>query len=258
LQKKYIAYLVLLTGWICFCYWLYAKELLPRFLGTQKDSPWPIHVEDLKYPLAFNWGSAIPIAGEGYEEWVRDIENIDSTVDVIFIKGYYFRDEQGSMPLDESLAHQRVNNLLTLINVPQERIMVQVLPQEINADVRSIPFEAIGVERIALKNILRTSGDTIELCFPIKDSLLLPPLLLNRLEAYLDKYADRQDSLTSIVGIADGSGIAESADVALDRAIIVQRVLIDKGWKGDRIRLSTGQRSNAQTIRNRCVIIYFE
>lgn len=215
-------------------------------------------IKGLKYPLAFNWASDMPLAGEGYNDWLKDMEQSDSTTGTMIITGFYFRDEQGSIPLDEALAHQRVNNVLKLVKVPLDRIMIQVLPQEINADVRSNPFEAISMERIALSNLLQIAGDTIEMCFPIKDSLILPPLVLNRLDAWLDQHADRKDSLTYIVGIADGGGIAESADIALDRAIVVERVLVAKGWKAEQIHLSTGQRSSPHAIRNRCVIIYFE
>jgi len=58
--------------------------------------------------------------------------------------------------------------------------------------------------------------------------------------------------------IADGSGIAESADMALERAIVIQKRLMNNGWKEDQINLSTGQRNNPLAIRNRCVIVYFE
>ncbi len=257
MQKKYIAYLALLAGWIVFCYWLYAKELFPRFHGF-KETTGIQRIKDLKYPIAFNWASDIPLAGEGYEDWVKDFEQSDSTIGAMIITGFYFRDEQSSILLDETMAHRRVENILKLVKVHTDRVMIQLLPQEINADVRSNPFEAISMERISLSNLLQIAGDTIEMCFPIKDTLILPPLVLNRLDAWLDQHADRQDSLTFIVGIADGGGIAESADIALDRAIVVERVLVAKGWKAEQIHLSTGQRSSPHAIRNRCVIIYFE
>ncbi len=257
MQKKYIAYLVLLAGWIVFCYWLYANELFPRF-HEKKETSGIQHIKDLKYPIAFNWASDIPIAGEGYEDWLNDVEKVDSSMGALIITGFYFRDEQGSIPLDEALAQQRVKNILQLMKVPLDKILIQTLPQEINADVRSNPFKAIGIERIAQPNLLRIAGDTIEMCFPIKDSLILPPFVLHELNAWLDEHAERKDSLTYIVGTADGGGIAESADIALDRAIVVQRVLVAKGWKGEQIHLSTGQRSSSYAIRNRCVIIYFE
>lgn len=257
MQKKYIAYLALLAGWIVFCYWLYAKELFPRFHG-RKETTGIKRIKDLKSPIAFKWASDIPLAGEGYEDWLNDIQHADSATGALIITGYYFLDEQDSIPLDEALAHQRVQNILKLVKVPGDLVMVRVLPKEIDADVRSNPFEAIGLERIAMSNLLRIAGDTIEMCFPIKDSLILPPLVLNRLDAWLDAHADRKDSLTYIVGIADGGGIAESADVALDRAIVVQRILVAKGWKAEQIHLSTGQRSSPYALRNRCVIIHFE
>lgn len=252
-----MAYLALLAGWIGFCYWLYAKEVLPR-MEEKHDPGGPEKVENLKYPVAFRWGSDIPLAGEGYKDWITEAETADSLTGVIIIKGFFFLDEEPTIKLDEELAKQRVKNILQSLHVPDDKVMVQVLPQEINADVRSYPFEAIGIERVALKNILHSEGDTLELCFPLKDSLILPPIILNKLAAWLDLHSEMKDSFTNVVGIADGSGIAESADMALDRAIVVQRVLIAKGWNGENIHLSTGQRSSPHPLRNRCVIIYFE
>ena len=257
MQKKYLAYLVLLAGWIGFCYWLYAEELLPRLQGID-DRSYPARVRDLKLPLAFNWGSAKPLAGEGYKEWLDDIEKVDSLRDILIIKGYYFRDEQGSIPLDEVLAHQRVDSFLKVTGLPLDKVLVQVLPREINADVRSSPFEAIELERIALNNVLRLSGDTIELCFPLKDSFNLPPLLLKRLDAWLDKHSGQQEDQYAIIGIADGSGIAESSDQGLDRAIWFHKLLKEKGWTNEHIRLSSGQRTNPNPIRNRCIIMFKE
>ncbi|MEO6132911.1 MAG: hypothetical protein ABIQ02_13760, partial [Saprospiraceae bacterium] len=202
--------------------------------------------------------SAIPLAGEGYEDWISELNKVDSLTGIIIVKGFFFLDEKESITFDEVLAHQRVNNVLKLLKIPADIIMVQVLPQEINADVRSNPFESISFERLALKNILHSAGDTIELCFPLKDSLTLPPALFHALGSWLDKRAERKDSQTYVVGIADGSGIAESADMALDRAILIQRVMIENGWPGERIHLSTGQRSSPHPIRNRCVIVYFK
>lgn len=222
------------------------------------DSDGPEKVENLKYPVAFRWASDIPLAGEDYKDWIADVEAVDSSTDVVIIKGYFFRDEEASIKLDEELAHRRVKNLLQSLHVPSDKIMVQVLPQEINADDRSYPFEAISIDRVALKNILHSEGDTLELCFPLKDSLTLPPILLNKMDDWLDRHSEMKDRFTNVVGIADGSGIAESADMALDRAIVIQRVLMAKGWKGENIHLSTGQRSSPHPLRNRCVIIYFE
>jgi hypothetical protein len=78
------------------------------------------------------------------------------------------------------------------------------------------------------------------------------------LDIWLSKHADQKNSQSAIVGIADGSGIVESADVAMDRALYMQKELIKNGWMEDHIHLSAGQRSDPLAIRNRCVIIYKE
>ena len=257
MKKKFLAYLALLAGWIIFCYWLYAKELFPR-LHRLQETTWPLKKEDLKLPLAFTWGSEIPLAGQGYEDWVRDLGKVDSLNEVLIVTGFFFRDERESVLLGEGLAGKRVEQVLKLIRVSKDRVMVRLLPKEINADVRSNPFEAIGVERIKIGDIFRLSGDTIELCFPVKDSLQFPPLLANRLDEWISNHVGEQEEKYSIVGIADGSGIAESADMALERAIFIQRLMVRNGWKEEQLRLTTGQRNNAHAIRNRCVIVYKE
>jgi hypothetical protein len=257
LKKKYLAYLALLAGWIIFCYWLYAKELFPRFHG-QEETNAPLFIKDLALPLAFNWGSDAPLAGKGWDEWIEGVKKADSLKSVFIITGFYFRDEEISILLDEALARSRVDRLVQIAKLNPERTMVRVMPQEINADVKSNPFEAIGIEQIALSDVLRLAGDTLEMCFPLKDSFDLPPFLLNRVDAWLDSHSAKKDGQCFVVGIADGSGIAESADVALDRAEVIKKVMIENGWKEEHIQLSTGQRDNPRAVRNRCVIVYFE
>ena len=148
LKKKYLLFLALLAGWIIFCYWLYAKEVSPRFHGKE-DTSGLEHVKDLNLPLAFNWDSDIPLAGKGYKAWIDEIEKEDTIGKILIIQGYYFRDEEGSIPLDEALARRRVENVLKLIKVSNDNVMVQVLPQEINSDVRTRPFEAISILLLA-------------------------------------------------------------------------------------------------------------
>lgn len=257
LKKKYLAYLALLAVWIVFCYWLYAKELFPRFHGKQ-DTPGFVYVKDLNLPLAFNWDSDIPLTGNGFKAWIKEIEKEDTIEGIMIIQGYYFRDEEGSIPLDEALAKRRIENVLKLIKVSSNRVMIQVLPQEINADVRTKPFEAINITQMALADIMHVAGDTLELCFPIKDSLNFPPLIVNRLDAWLNRHSGQREGKAFVIGIADGSGIAESADMALDRAIVIQNQMLKNGWKAENIQLSTGQRTSPRAIRNRCAIVFME
>jgi hypothetical protein len=186
------------------------------------------------------------------------LEAIDSVHGILIIKGYYFRDEEGSIPLDEALARRRVEHVLQSVGISGNKIMVQVLPKEINADVRTNPFEALEVEPIGLSEVYHVSGDSVEICFPIKDSLNLPPFLWNKLNDWMSKHSDQKASDVFVVGIADGSGIAESSDMALVRAILVQKKMVNSGWSENKIHLSTGQRNNPLVIRNRCVIVFIE
>jgi hypothetical protein len=255
LKKKYVAYLVLLAGWIGFCYWLFAKEIWPRYQRVT-DSSGLEHVRDLEFPLAFAWGSDIPLAGKGYGSWLRDMREMDTTGLIWIMKGYYFLDEKGSVEEDEQLALSRIDQVVDLIGIPKDRILFQLLQQEINADVRQRPFEATGMERFYVSDLYHLSGDTLELCFPLKDSLTLPPLLWYKLDEWLSRHSKQMDEVTRIVGIADGSGIAESSDIALDRAIIAKERMKENGWDENKINLSTGQRSKTKAVQNRCVIIF--
>jgi hypothetical protein len=88
--------------------------------------------------------------------------------------------------------------------------------------------------------------------------LKLPQICLDRMNGWIDRSSDQKDRILNIVGTADGSGIAEPMDIAMDRALSIKKLFIDKGWKEENIQLSTGQRNHPLTLRNRCVVVYFE
>jgi hypothetical protein len=257
LTKKYLAYIALLAGWICFCYWLYAKGISPQFREAQEKS-WPGYSKDLPYPLNFRWGSDSPLAGPGFGELKRQYHRIDSSEEILIVRGYYFRDEADSVITVQELGYRRIHNALKYLDVNENRILTEVLPQEINADVRSNPFEAVRFEPILFSQVMSMKGDTLEMCFPLKDSIALPPICYDRLENWSRKYDRKKDSILHIVGTADGTGITESADMALERALNISDKLIKKGWSEEKIQLSTGQRNHPLTLRNRCVVVYFE
>ena len=148
--------------------------------------------------------------------------------------------------------------MLDYHQISKDRMMTRVSVQEISADVRSNPFEALRFERIAVADILSITDDTIEICFPLKDSLVIPQVCTNRVIRWFNKASKNKVSIVHVVGTADGSGIAEPADIALDRALIIKKIILNAGWKEEQIQLSTGQRNHPLALQNRGVVVYFE
>jgi hypothetical protein len=257
LRRKYLAYIALLAGWLVFCYWLYAKEIYPR-LHKAQGTPWPVFDKELMMPLAFTWGSDIPHAGKGFEEWIRNIHIADSSGQILVLKGYYFRDEMNSLEKGKVLARQRVDRMIEYLALNRERVILEILPGEIISDVRSRPFKAFDVEAFPSESIIRCTLDTMEVCFPIKDSVSLPSLVSDTVDGWIEQHSAGKGDTAFLVGIADATGIAESADMAWDRAVSIKERFLANGWNEDLIRISTGQRNLGQYVKNRCVIVYFE
>jgi hypothetical protein len=249
--------MALLAGWICFCYWLYADGIAPRLHGSREKS-WPAYSDDIPFPLAFNWASDVPLAGLGYGDYKSQFDDLDSLDEILIITGFYFRDEALTIGALQDLGRRRIKAMLEYQPIPKERMMMQVSVQEISADVRSNPFEAVRFERIPVADMLSITDDTMEICFPVRDSLLIPKVCADRITRWIDKLSKHKESIVHVVGTADGSGIAEPADIALDRALIIKRIILNAGWKEENIQLSTGQRNHPLALQNRCVVVYFE
>jgi len=246
----------LLAGWLCFCYWLYAKGIYPRLHGQEKS--WPTYSADIPFPLAFTWTSDIPLAGLGFGELKSRFADLDSTDAMVIARGYYFRDEADSIAQLQQLGRKRIESALDYISIDHKRLVTEVLSQEVNGDVRSRPFEAVRFERIPLKEIVVMEDDTFELCYPLKDSMNLPSECYHRLNSWIDKHAKKNERLMHVVGTADATGIAESSEQGFERAIAIKHKLMVIGWTDEHIQISTGQRNHPLTLRNRCVVIYFE
>lgn len=257
LIKRYLAYIALLAGWLFFCYWLYARELYPRFHPVE-GTTWPVFDENLKMPFAFTWRSDIPLAGKGFEEWTNGIKNVDSSGNILIIRGFYFRDEAETLEKGKKLGLRRARRLIEYLQLSENKTMTEVLPHELDADARATPFEAIDYEELFFNDLLKSSMDTMDICFPLKDSFELPFILDEQLNTWIKSHVTEKESMTYVIGTADGSGIAEAADVAWERALVVKKKLIANGWEDDKINISTGQRSSTQSVSNRCVVIYFE
>lgn len=249
--------MALLAGWICFCYWLYADGIAPRLHGPREKS-WPEYSEDIPFPLAFNWASDVPLAGLGYGDFKTGFTDLDSTDEILIITGFYFRDEAATMRDLQDLGRRRISGMLDYHQITKDRMMTQVSVQEITADVRSNSFEAVRFERIPVADMMSISDDTMEICFPLKDSLMIPQVCTDRIIRWFNKASKNKESIVHVVGTADGSGIAEPADIALDRALVIKKIILNAGWKEEQIQLSTGQRNHPLTLQNRCVVVYFE
>jgi hypothetical protein len=215
-------------------------------------------MDSLKIPLAFSWGSDIPLAGKGFDAWKAQFSQVDSTGSIVIWTGYYFKDE-AEMPTDQvDLGLKRVKKVLSFLNLDRKRILIRSLPQEINADVKSYPFSAVEFEKYSEEDILSYTGDTAQVCFPIADSLLIPEISLEKLDQWISAQSRRNEDEMFLIGTADGTGIAESSDVAVDRAEMIKARWLKAGWNEESIHFTTGQRNNSYALQNRCVIIYFE
>ena len=257
LKGKYLAYFVLLAGWTWFCYWLISHGI-GSALHSAKPEAYPVRTEGLTLPLAFTWGSDIPLAGLGFDAWKQQFRGLDSTGTIVVWKGFYFKDEAENPEHQVDLGLRRVKNVLSFLDLNNKRIMIESVPQEINADVKSNPFAAIAFEKFAEGEVLSFSGDTAQICFPMADSLLLPAISLEKLDRWRAGLAGKKENEIFLVGTADGTGIAESSDIATDRAEMIKDRWIKTGWKEESIHVSTGQRNSPHTLQNRCVVIYFE
>lgn len=257
MNKRNLAYIALLAVWLCFSYWLYADRIGPRIHQHQETS-WPAYSEDLPYPLAYLWASDIPIAGDGFGELKAIIEKIDSTEEILLIRGFYFMDELDSINQLDELAHHRIDHFLQYVDISEKKIVREVSVQPVRADVKSNPFEAIRFERLRYSELINSRQDTFEVCFPLKDSLRLPQICTDSLVSWIKHKINDDSGQLHIIGTADGSGVAESSDVALERAWYVKEQLLNNGWEEVQLVLSSGQRNHPHTLRNRCVIVYFE
>jgi hypothetical protein len=235
---------------------LYAKGIYPRIHGQEKS--WPAYSVDIPFPLAFTWSSDVPLAGLGFGEVKSKYVDIDSTDAMVIVRGYYFRDEADSIFHLQQLGRKRIESALNYIAIDHRRVVTEVLPQEVNGDVRSKPFEAVRFERIPMKEIVMMSNDTFEICFPLKDSMSLPVECYHRLNSWIVKHAKKNERILHVVGTADATGIVESSEQGFERAISIKHKLMAIGWTDDHILISTGQRNQPLTLRNRCVVIYFE
>jgi len=257
LIRKYLAYFALLAGWIWFCYWLFTHGIWPM-LNSPKPEVIPVRMDSLELPLAFAWGSDIPLAGKGFDTWKEQFNKMDSTSSIVIWKGHYFKDEAVTPADQVELGLSRVKKVLSFLNLDRKRILIQSLPQEINADVKSNPFSAVGFEKYSEEEILSYTGDTAQVCFPIADSLLLPEIILEKLDHWTAGQSGKNEKEMFLIGTADGTGIAESSDVAVERAEMIKARWHKAGWNEESIQLTTGQRNNSYTLQNRCVVIYFE
>ena len=186
------------------------------------------------------------------------MDSLSGMNELVIIRGYYFRDEAPLLEEVVDLGKRRIANTMQLFGINDRRILTEVLQQEITADVKSNPFEAIRIERILTEDVIKWSSDTFELCFPLKDSIVLPTVCLEKLFTWMGIPGEGDVTKLHITGTADGSGIAEPSDMAMERAMYISHAAMDKGWKDEQIILSTGQRNHPLTLWNRCVVIYFE
>ena len=227
-------------------------------MGLDRETFWPSYSEDIVYPMAFRWASADPLSGPDFGILKSGVERIDSMDEILIVRGLFFRDEKDSLAQLRELAAHRVANALPYFRLDRRRILTEVDVQPINGDVRSHPFESIRFERLNASSLMKTGTDTFELCFPIKDSIAMPVILVDRLLDWLGKPNRQKKEKIHLTGTADGGGIAEPSDIAYERALYVKDKLVGEGWNEEQIAITTGQRHHPLAFRNRCVVVYYE
>lgn len=208
--------------------------------------------------MAFRWASAEPLSGPDFGILKSGVERVDSMDEILIVRGFFFRDEKDSLSELRELAAQRIANALPYFRLDERRILTEVSVQPINGDVRSNPFESIRFERVSASSLMKTATDTFELCFPLKDSIKLPMILMDRLLNWLGKPNRQKNEMIHLTGTADGGGIAEPSDIAFDRAQYIREKLVGEGWDEQQIAITTGQRHHPLAFRNRCVVVYYE
>ncbi len=257
MKHKYLAYFTLLAGWLCFCYWLYSKQIYPK-LHPEEGLKWPVFDEFLAIPLAFTWKSDIPIVGAGFDSLSKEIERYAKSDSFILITGGYYLDEEEVGSRKRSIGLRRAERLKEYFQLDPEKTLLITEKKEINADVRALPFEALSLSLFSRDKLLQQWGDTLEICFPVRDSALLPKGILNQMDQLILTGKAESSGKAFVIGTADGTGIAESSDVAVARAIVVRDALIRGGWTEERIVMTTGQRNHTDPLRNRCALLVFE
>jgi hypothetical protein len=255
LNRQYLAYFALLAGWIWFCLWLYSHAIFPK-LKPKEDESGVIQTDNLDIPVAFTWGSDIPMIGKTFESWKQGLSYADSLKQVLVIKGFYYRDEAVSKEEGIALARRRIAKIVRYMGLPSDRLIVTIKPREINADVRANPFVAVEMDKMKEEDLWHTKADTAEICFPLADTILLPEFILDK----FDSWGRQQQQALKIflTGTADGTGIAESSDLAIDRAMYIKDRWKAKGMRETDFELTAEQRSNDNAVQNRWVMIYFE
>ena len=257
LKRKYLAYILLLAGWLWFCFWFYGKAIYPK-LNPVDPQPSVVKMPGLEFPLAYAWGSDVPLAGDSFDIWISNLVMADSLNGIMIWRGYYYQDEAGSHEGGVNLVKTRIEKLVDLYAFNKDRMLIEIASREISSDVRSKPIASIDVEVLKENEVLRFYGDTAEICFPIADSLKLPPASLQALAEWGSERRDTLNNEIHLTGTADGTGIAESSDMAIERANYIKDFWLKQGLDEASFQVSAGQRSSPHPIRNRCVMIYFK
>lgn len=256
MNNRYLVYCIVLALWAGICYWMYSKHIFPKIHDNNSVAEEMPHFE-LPYPVAFKWGSAELIAGLTYDSLVNAIAS-QKLSSVYIITGGYFLDEKLSLREVQALGRQRAIAFKNQLQLDSSLTIITTRPMEINADVRSNPFKAIDLEMIPLSDLLIRKGDTTEICFPFRDSGLLPKHIINHIHRLAQAKNRAAGWKVNITGIADGTGIAESSDMAVERAVSLRKIFLMEGWTEDQMEITTGQRNENESLRNRCVLIFFE
>lgn len=182
----------------------------------------------------------------------------DSLDHTIVLRGHFYRDEAKTFDEGRDLGADRIERVIRYLNLDRNFMLTEVVPSEITSDVKSSFFEAISYEIYPPDQLLNMAMDSMEICFPLKDSFLLTPALWDQFDKWIDETEMVDSPQYIITGTADGTGISESMDMGWERALIIQNRMLAKGINEDQLEISTAQRSAPEPIQNRCVVINIE
>lgn len=213
---------------------------------------------NLDIPVSFRWKSDRPVAGKGSADWLQQARDIAKGNNLLLMKGYYYRDEAASEEEGKNLGYRRVLHLIQILDIEEDRLVIEVNTKEMQSDARSNPFIAVEYQGMDISSLADVNGDTAEVCFPLKDSIALPGFLTEVLLEWADSMSSIKNSAVYVTGTADGTGIAESSDMAMERALYIKGLLMGSHPGINNFHLATGQREFPLKIRNRCALIYFE
>ena len=243
-MKYLIILLWLILGIIYFWLWNNGKKNCCDENGLAIESKMPagintgdtIKLEKPNLPLAFNWGSPLPVKGDGFQAYKDSIIAALKADEILEITGYYRLSEKNTTK-EENLGIARAKEIRKLFpEIPDEKIrllstVIEERPGERNELFASAMFNN-ALNQKQVKEIANTA------------LIYFPPNSVNKLnsaeiEKYLDEVADvvkKTGEKVSLSGHTDNIGPDQPNQVlGQNRADMIKTYLLKKGVPGGQI-----------------------